>query len=271
MPLRLVSTTCSNTEIVCALGLEKSLVGVDRHSDYPPEVIGALPKVGPDLGIDVEAVAELKPDWVLASLTVPGHEKVVEALERAGLPVVVIAPTRLEHLYRDIRRIGELCGVAARADSLASELEREVEALTAPEVEARPKVLVEWWPKPVIVPGRKSWVTDLLDRAGGLNPWADRNEESLTVEPDEVRRARPDAVVISWCGVDYRKYRSAEVYKRAWQGVPAFERRQVFTVPEAFLGRPGPRLVEGLRELRRVVQEVVRKSDGPNTDDPISS
>jgi iron complex transport system substrate-binding protein len=79
--LRIVSLTCSNTEIVCGLGCAHMLVGVDDHSDHPAEVVASLPRVGPDLQIDVERVASLRPDLVLASLTVPGHEQVVASLQ----------------------------------------------------------------------------------------------------------------------------------------------------------------------------------------------
>ena len=78
--MRVVSLACSNTEIVCALGCGDLLVGVDDHSDYPQEIISTLPRVGPDLEIDVDTVAALKPDLVLASLTVPGHEKNIEKI-----------------------------------------------------------------------------------------------------------------------------------------------------------------------------------------------
>ena len=49
--MRLVSLTCSNTEIVCALGCADLLVGVDDHSDYPEEVVATLPRVGKDLNV----------------------------------------------------------------------------------------------------------------------------------------------------------------------------------------------------------------------------
>ncbi|MEE2777527.1 MAG: helical backbone metal receptor, partial [Acidobacteriota bacterium] len=90
--MRVVSTACSNTEIVCALGLEELLVGVDDHSDYPADVVAELPRVGPDLGVDVEKVVALEPDLVLASLTVPGHEEVVQSLREAGLNVLAPEP-----------------------------------------------------------------------------------------------------------------------------------------------------------------------------------
>lgn len=82
--MRLVSLTCSNTEIVHSLGYAAQLVGVDDHSDYPADVVAKLPRVGPDLSVDPEKVAALEPDLVLASLTVPGHEKVAASLEARG-------------------------------------------------------------------------------------------------------------------------------------------------------------------------------------------
>src|SRR5271154_6253742 len=102
--MRIVSHTCSNTEIVCALGCADMLVGVDDHSDYPAVVVAGLPKIGPDLSVDVARVTSLKPDLVLSSLTVPGHERVIAALESAKLPLLVVEPTSLEDVYADIER-----------------------------------------------------------------------------------------------------------------------------------------------------------------------
>ena len=109
--MRIVSLACSNTEIVHALGCGDLLVGVDDHSDWPPELVDPLPKVGPDLDIDVERVAALEPDLVLATLTVPGHESVVERVEAAGLPFIAPEPVSISDIYRDIREIGGLLGV----------------------------------------------------------------------------------------------------------------------------------------------------------------
>jgi iron complex transport system substrate-binding protein len=113
---------------------------------------------------------------------------------------------------------------------------------------------VEWWPKPVIAPGRKSWVTDLIDAAGGVNPFDDRPVESIPLTDDDAVRAQPDAIVISWCGVKTEKYRPHVVHRRsAWSTLPALVNDRVFCVAEAYLGRPGPRLVEGYRALRQIV------------------
>ena len=72
--MRVVSICPSNTEIIAYLGKTDWLVGVDNYSDWPASVLD-LPKLGPDLSIDMDKVAACQPDLVLASLSVPGMEK----------------------------------------------------------------------------------------------------------------------------------------------------------------------------------------------------
>lgn len=251
--MRVVALTCSNTEIVSALGLARLLVGVDDHSDFPAEVVAPLARVGPDLNIDVEQVAALAPDLVLASLTVPGHERVVARLERAGLPFLATAPRSLADVYGDIRRIANALAAPASGEALVRRMEEQLApAPTAPGY--RPSILVQWWPKPVIAPGRLSWTHDLIERAGGRNPLGAEELESRPLSDAEVRELAPDAIVLSWCGIATDKVRADVVYANpAWQQLDALRHNRVFVVPEAGLGRPSPRLVEGFRALRAIV------------------
>lgn len=250
--MRVFSHTCSNTEIVCALGCAAMLVGVDADSDHPPEVVAPLPKPGRDLDLDADAVAALAPDLVLSSLTVPGHERVVGALQAHGLRLVVLDPQSLDDVFDSIRRIADALGVAERGAQLVAQMDAKM-----PRVEAgsRPGVLVEWWPKPVIAPARRSWVTDLIERAGGQNPWGGVDAKSVPVE-DAIARA-PDAIALSWCGVREENYRAEVVRRRpGWNEVPAVRAGLIAPISEAYLGRPGPRLVEGYRRLRDLIAAV---------------
>ena len=280
--MRVVSLACSNTEIVCALGCADLLVGVDDHSDHPPEVVARLPRLGPDLEPDVECVADLEPDLVLASLTVPGHERVIERLGAAKLPYLAPEPESLEDVFRDVLAIGRRLGVDDRAQEVVAAMRRELDAPfdigkaasgSTPAVDrsrsaavtavgtraARPAILVQWWPKPVIAPGRRSWVHDLIERAGGSSPLGGEDVKSRPLSDAEVRELAPDAIVLAWCGVPFEKYRPDVVYENAaWRDLEALARRQVHSIPEAFLGRPSPRLVDGFRALRRVVESVAR-------------
>lgn len=249
--VRIVALTCSNTEIVCALGCAQWLVAVDDHSDYPVEVVQRLVRVGPDLGIDAARVAALKPDLVLASLTVPGHERVLENLQREKLPFIAPEPRSVSDVYGNVLEIGRLLGVTERAEQLVQSMRDELEQRPEP---SGVRVLVEWWPKPVIVPGRDSWVNQLLLAAGAENPLAELPAKSTPLSDEAAAALAPDVSVIAWCGVPLAKYRREVVLRRpAWQSLELTQRGRVYPVPEAWLGRPGPRLVEGARELRRIV------------------
>ena len=255
--MRIVSLACSNTEIVCALGAADRLVGVDDHSDYPPDVVSTLPKVGPDLDIDVDAVVALEPDLVLATLTVPGHERVVERLESKGLPFVAPEPVCLDDVYRDVLDIGRLVGAEARAERLVAEMREELSADEPTPADERPTILIQWWPKPVITPGRHSWATDVVHAAGGRAVLGDEAHKSRPMSDEEVADLAPDAVVLSWCGVHPDKYRPDVVLRNeAWSHLPFVRDGRVYCVGEPFLGRPGPRLVEGVRALRSIVSEL---------------
>lgn len=253
--MRIVSLACSNTEIVCALGCAHLLVGVDDHSDYPVDVVAPLPKVGPDLEIDVEKVAELQPDLVLATLTVPGHEKVIERLEAANLPFIAPEPVSIQDVYRDVRDIGARLGVPERADVLVAEMQA---VLDAPEPPANaPTVMIQWWPKPVITPGRLSWATDVIRAAGGKALLGDEEIKSRPMTDEEVAELAPDAVVLSWCGVPPAKYRPDVVLRNeSWQELDFVRDEQVFCIGEPYLGRPGPRLMEGVRRMREVIAAI---------------
>ncbi|MDH3669612.1 MAG: cobalamin-binding protein [Gammaproteobacteria bacterium] len=253
--MRVVSLNCSNTEIVCALGCADMLVGVDDHSDFPADVVNALPRVGPDLGIDVDKVSALRPDLVLASLTVPGHENIVATLETAGLNYHAPEPVSLDDVYRDVLEIAGILGVSHKGHAVVDDMRQRIQGHESPKSSHAPTILVQWWPKPVIAPGKDSWVNDLLAAAGAINPLAERDVKSTPLEDTEVLALDPDAVVISWCGVRPEKYRPEVVYRNErWPTMKAILNRRVYCVPESYLGRPSPRLVQGYEALRDIVR-----------------
>ncbi len=253
--MRIVTHTCSNTEIVCALGLADYIVGVDDHSDFPPEVVANKVKIGPDLGIEIERIIALKPDWVITSLTVPGHEHCLEQIKQAGLNYHVTQPTSLADVVKDIQTLGDLLEQKQAAQTLALAFEKR---MTQRKPNHPPVPIgIEWWPKPVIVPGAKSWVNEMLELVGGTNPFAHHPKESLEISGADAVDAQLAAVVMSWCGVQEEKYRPHIVTRRPdWASVPAIQNNHIYPISEAWLGRPGPRLIEGIDRLAEVVSRV---------------
>ena len=189
---------------------------------------------------------------MITSLTVPGHERCLARLESAGLPCLVTRPHSLADVAADIRRIGQAIEARAEAEALAERFDRAL--ASAPAAGPALPIAVEWWPKPVIVPGRHSWVNEMLRLAGAVNPWDQVDRESVEVDPVMARRAAPEAIVMSWCGVREDKYRAHIVRRRpGWSTVPAVRNDRIVPISEAWLGRPGPRLLAGIEKLRAVV------------------
>ncbi len=249
--MRLVSLACSNTEIVAALGCAHMLVGVDEHSDRPVELVAKLAKVGPDLSIDIDKVAALEPDLVLATLTVPGHENNIEGLEKAGLNYIAPEPQYLTDVYDNIIEIAKKLDVAKRGYNLVAKMKAEI---IAQKTKTKPRILVQWWNRPTISPGKYSWVTDLINLAGGQNPLVFEEHKSRPIKDEEVAEIDPDIIVLAWCGVEYSKYRPDIIYKnKKWQNIKAVKNKQVFTIPEASLGRPGPYLLDGYQALKNII------------------
>lgn len=245
--MRIVSICPSNTEIACVLGLADSLVGLDRSSDFPPEIVD-LPRVGPDLAVDVPAIAALKPDLVLSSLSVPGMEKNLDGLDAAGLPHVVLDASSIAEVYASIRLVGRLVGRGARAAEVVAGLEARMEAVRArgAALPKRARVFLEWWPKPVITPGRRCWTTELIDVAGGTNVFADLDVRSTPLETHAVIERAPDLLFTCWCGVphDHQKPEKMGI-REGWDAIPGVVTGELHAAPERYFGRPGPRLVEG--------------------------
>ena len=243
--MRLASLTCSNTEILAALGLAGQLVAVDSHSDA--QGAQRAERLGPDLNIDVARLAALKPDLTLTSLSVPGMERVLQEVQAAGLSHLTLDPVSLADVYTDIRTVGERLGRSGQAGQLVQGLQAELAALRRPFARP-PRVVVEWWPRPLIVAGRDSWITDLLRALGAENAFASLERRSGPVTLDDLRAARPDLQVLAWCGV--KKLRP-EVAQSRGLATP------IACIPESGLGRPGPRLIEGARALSAALEAFI--------------
>lgn len=249
--LKLVSICPSNTELLAYLGLDGQLVGVDDFSDWPASV-SDLPRLGPDLSINMDRLEELEPDLVLASLSVPGMERNVEELEKRGIPHLVTNPQSLGDIAEDLVTVGRACGIEERARQTAreyldfiDELERRSESATE-----RPSLYWEWWPKPVFTPGSVNWLTEISRIAGGHNLYEDVELASIQTDWDDVASRVPDRILLAWVGVRTEKIRPELLLKRpGWPELRAVREGYVDVMEEWLYCRPSPRLLEGALKL----------------------
>lgn len=253
--MRVVSICPSNTEVMDYLGKTELLAGVDNYSDWPAAVLD-LPKVGPDLSIDMDRVAELQPDLVLASLSVPGMEKNIEALEARGLPYIILNPNSLEEIAGDIQTVGEALGDAELGEEKADQFLAEVNHFKEQAAASRekPRLYWEWWPKPVFTPGSVNWLTEISELAGAENVFATEPLASVRTDWGDVKQRDPDHICMVWVGVKEEKMKPELVIKRpGWEEMRAIQNGKIHVLEESLFCRPSPRLLEGLRKLVAVL------------------
>ncbi|MGP4076483.1 cobalamin-binding protein [Halobacillus sp. K22] len=255
--MRIVSICPSNTELVAYLGQTSLLVGVDNYSDYPEEVLD-LPKLGPDLSIDMEAVEQLKPDLVLASLSVPGMEKNIEGLKERALPYIILDPNSLKEIAEDLKLVGNELGMKELGEEKAALFLQEIEACRqeANSRAGQPALYWEWWPKPIFTPGKANWLTEISELAGARNIFDTEPEASVQTDWEIVKQKNPDHICMVWVGVKEEKMNPDLIRKRpGWSEMKAVQENRIHVLEESLFCRPSPRLLEGLKKLTSVLSE----------------
>jgi len=248
--MRIVSLAPSNTDILVALGLESDLVGADDWSDLPPNP--DVVRLGGETSIDMARLNELKPDLVFSSLSVPGMERVVKGVEALGLKQIVLNPETLDEIYANIFEVGTLTGKDLEALNVVQGMHGLANLLRERTLKSGdiPSVYFEWWPDPMMTPGRRSWVTDMIEIAGGRNVFGLVDERTVTISRSEVISKEPEAIIICWCGELNKKMRMEAILAReGWDAIPAVKNKRIHRLAESIAGRPGPRLKDGMKEM----------------------
>jgi iron complex transport system substrate-binding protein len=258
----LVTLAPSNAEVVDALGAFDRVLACEDSTDHPPRA-AALPRLGPDLGPDLDRVAALGPDLVVSSLSVPGMERIVTGLRARGIPQVVLAPASLADVLDDLRRVGARLGVPARAEAVVAAMEAQAEALRRARPAVPVRIYLEWWPRPMFSPGRDTYAHELVALAGGINVFGDRAGASVRIEPEELVRADPELCFVSWCGVAEAKLDPRSLIDRpGLEALPAARAGRVYALDERFSGRPGPRMLEAARRMAAAIEHSGVRRDG---------
>ena len=241
-PQRIVSLLPSLTEGVCALGGCARVVGTDRFSNWPAEVV-PLPKVGGLEDAQVERIAALKPDLVLAAPSA----RVIDRLESLGLKVLVIDSQTHADVRRSLSTLATVLGVPGRADVLWAAIERDLAtAVGRVPADVRGQRVFFEVDGSSYAAGRSSFIGETLARLGMGNIVGPELGPFPKLNPEYVVRAQPDlvmAVAHSWDAMGQRP---------GWSSLKAVQARRGCGFPPGryeLLIRPGPRMGEAARVL----------------------
>jgi len=255
MLMRIVSICPSNTEMLAYLGLASSIVGIDDYSDWP-QLAPNIPRLGPDLDIRMDEVERLKPDLVVASLSVPGMEKNIEQLKARNLPHIILNPNSIAEIGHDILILGEATDTYERARKVYRKYIEIIEHYReiSNKVPYRPSLYWEWWAKPVFTPGGINWLTEVSRLAGGWNLYEDDERASIQTDWEDVRSRNPEYILLAWVGIRQQLVKPELVLKRPqWEEINAVKSGRIYIMEEHLYCRPSLRLILGLKKLAHLL------------------
>jgi iron complex transport system substrate-binding protein len=250
-PRRIVSLVPSATELIYALGGEDRLVGRTDFCDYPPAVKDK-PSVGGMVAPNLEIVAALKPDLVIAT-TSGNRLETFTRLEQVGIAVYAVHANRIAEMLDVARRLAELTGRQAALARLVSGLESRLFAVTnAVRPYPRPRVLYVLWPEPLLVPASRALLTELISLAGGDSITANERGDypRFSIEAAVVRA--PEVILLARHG----GASAPPLAKDKWEqlaSLPAVKSKRVHAIDGTLVHRYGPRVVDGVETLARAI------------------
>ena len=278
--LRIVSLLPSSTEIVCALGLEKNLLGITHECDFPASidkklhltssrilhetmssreidhaVRSQLDGHGSIYDLDEKILKELNPDVIftqeLCDVCAVNYKTVRKAAKIyvADAKVISLEPNTINDIFENIKTVGDICEVSNKAREVVADLNRRLEVLRkkTTKVKARPKVFMLEWLDPPFSPGH--WVPEQTKIAGGAPILGNSGGRSVTTTYEAIFESKPEIMCLVPCGYYIedilRQLRTVE-FPENWKEIPAIENENVWALDASgYFSRPSPRVVDG--------------------------
>ncbi len=246
---RIVSLSPNLTEIIYKLGQEKSLVGRSSACNYPPEA--SKLKVAGSFGkLYLEPLAALNPTLVISEKT--WDDTIPDTLKKFGIRYQIFDSNSIDDYLKIVIELGKILNCSGKADELVKSTRAELDtirkATQAVPLEQRPKVLVVISDSPIFTVGKNSYITEMIEIAGGRNVAASVDKSYFDCSLEWLTRENPDILIMPLEG--HVKIQNIKA-NPAWQGLNAVKNNHILTDIESDqLYRLGPRTLDGIRKLQ---------------------
>ena len=242
---RIVTLAPHLAETLFAAGAGDRLVGTVEYSDFP-EAVKKVPRVGGYSRLDLEAVAALKPDLIIAwqSGNAPAH---VDKLRALGFPVYISQPNRIDDVAVEIERFGTLAGTSRVANLAAAQFRQRLAGLQKRYSQQPPvRTFYQIWKQPLMTVGGEQIISNVIRLCGGDNVFEKLGALAPTVTVEAVIAANPEAIIASGMGESRPEW--LDDWKR-WTSITAVARDNLFFVRPDLIQRHTPRLLDGAERL----------------------
>lgn len=252
---RIISLMPSNTEILYELGLGKNIVGVSTVDDYPKDVKKGK-KQFDSMNLNKEALLKAKPDLILAHESQKGSsKKILDSVANSGVKVVYVKDAQsLDQAYDTFKQIGKVTGREKEADDLVDETKRNVDKVikSVPRHNKKQSVFMEVSSKPEIyTAGKDTFFNDMLEKLGAENSFSNIKGWKA-VDKESIIKKNPD-ILISTEGISKADYYKIIKQRDGFSQINAVKNERVETVNGDEISRPGPRIDEGLKQLKDAI------------------
>ncbi len=239
---KIVSLSPAMTENIFALGAAHDLVGVTTFCDYPEEA-KKIYEIGDFSNPSLERIISLKPDLVIVNL--PEQTRIKKELEKLEINIFISSPRTLDDIYNEIIKIGRIVKKQQAADSLVNYMKMHISTVDR---SSKKRVYIELSPRPLVTIGARSFLNELLEMAGAENIFADLGKAYPVVPQEEVIKRNPDVIIV---------LHPEDIRDRlGWRTITAISNNKVYTtLNQDHLMRPGPRLITGFEQLKRIMDE----------------
>ena len=247
-PQKIISLTPATTEILFALGAGPRVVATTDFDDYPPAAV-ALPHVASYTAVDVEKIVGLGADLVIAGGNAFNPPEAIARLRGLGVPVLVVYAPDVAGVLKDIDLVGAAVGRSEASSAMTSTMKAGFDAISAATAGlAKPRTFYELDTStgPIFTVTDSSFTEQMITLAGG-QPITSGSKTDSAIPLEKLITADPELIVLGDAAygvtADQVKGRSG------WKVMTAVKTGAIRPVNDLIVTRPGPRLVEGLRDL----------------------
>lgn len=261
-PRRIVSLTPATTEILFALGAGDRVIATTDFDDYPPEAV-ALPDVASYTAVDVEKIVGLEADLVVAGGNLFNDPAAIARLRELGVPVLVVYAKDVAGVLADIELVGAAAGRSAEAKDLSASMRAGFDQIGAALADLpRPRVFYELdATSDIYTAAKDSFVEEMITLAGG-EAITTGSATDFSISIEKLITADPEVILLG--DAAYGVTADAVATRPGWNVMTAVKERRIRGVNDIIITRPGPRLVDGLRELALAIHpDAVLPSSAP--------
>lgn len=251
---RIISLSPATTELLFALNLKDSMIGVTTNCNFPPAALEISQIGGGTLeSISLEEIVSAKPDLVVCHWEY--HQPLLESLDRLGIRSLAIGARNLDELFEEAKWVGLMTDRVVDADSLITKMSARRDKLSkfATEAKTEPplKVFYEVWDDPLMTAGSGSFIDEVLSLAGLENIAGKTKIRYPRISSETVLRADPDLILAPTS--HFENIDIAEIRSRpGWQNLSAVKKERIYLISGDEISRCGPRVLDALEEIVRV-------------------